>query len=431
MSHEARTGAAVPFVRFLALLSLLALIVPNANLLAGPAAPRATQVRAPFGDWAWLAIVVAVMALYLLYWMWIWPGPATAQGAVLLAGMVALAAVGEWVAPPPVATGLWLYPAVVAGCVLPSRWAMAAVVVLALVAAASILVLQPPAESRAAALPRPLATPRLALPRPLATPRLTLPRPVGPLVAGATLTQPLGTAQAAAPVLIGGFGAMLVTLLLRTNAELRAARAAVARMAVEQERTRLARDLHDLLGHNLSFLAVKLELARRLVGRADHPAAVELEEAHRMARSALRDVREAVGGYRQPTLEGELAGARLALEAAGIDLVVHDEHGVLSSEVEAACAWVVREGVTNVIEHSGARVCRIDIRRLDGSLTATIADDGTGDDVRAGMGLKGLEERVSALGGTLSARRSPSGGGFQLVARIPAWSTKGAERGPD
>jgi two-component system sensor histidine kinase DesK len=380
-----RTAAAILAVRIVATLSLLVLIVPDATLLTGPAAP----VAAPFGNWAWLAVVVPVVVLYLLYWLWIWPGRPGSGVKVLLVVMVPVAGLGQVVAPLSVTNDLWLYPAVVAGSVLPTRWAIAAVIAMAALAMAAILQLEASVTVQGVWSP--------------------------------TLAQRLAAgAQGALPVLIGGFGSLLATLLVRTNAELHAARAAVARLAVERERTRLARDLHDLLGHNLSLVAVKLELAKRLVGEADHPVAIELEEAHRVTRSTLREVRETVGGYRQPTLEGELAGARVALEAAGIDLVLHDDRSVLTSEVEAACAWIVREGVTNVLQHSGAGSCRISISHVTDWLVVAITDDGArGGAGGSGMGLKGLGERVSALGGTLAARRAGAGAGFELVARVP------------
>jgi signal transduction histidine kinase len=380
-----RTAAVFVSVRIVATLSLLVLIVPNATLLTS----RVPPVVAPFGSWASQAVVLPVVVLYLLYWLRIWPGGTGSGVKVLLVVMVLLAGLGQIVAPLSVTNDLWLYPAVVAGCVLPTRWAIAAVIAMAALSVAAVLQLEASVTAQAVRSP--------------------------------TLAQRLAAgAQTAPPVLIGGFGALLVTLLVRTNAELHAARAAVARLAVEQERTRLARDLHDLLGHNLSFVAVKLELARRLVGEADHPVAVELEQAHRVTRSTLREVRETVGGYRQPTLEGELAGARVALEAAGIDLVVHNDHSVLTSEVEAACAWIVREGATNVLQHSGAGSCRISISHVTGWLVVAITDDGAGGGAGGGgMGLNGLGERVSALGGTLTARRAGAGAGFELVARVP------------
>src|SRR5581483_8548167 len=162
-------------------------------------------------------------------------------------------------------------------------------------------------------------------------------------------------------------GVGLLMLLLRDlrvrNSELLEARAELARLAVAQERERFARDLHDLLGHSLSVIALKAELAGRLLG-SERPEAAgsEIADVEKVARGALSEVREAVSGYRQPTLEGELAGARAALSAAGIDAEVRRDPASLDSQTEAVFAWAVREGATNVIRHSGARRCTVTIR---------------------------------------------------------------------
>ena len=149
---------------------------------------------------------------------------------------------------------------------------------------------------------------------------------------------------------------MLVMRDLRVrNVELNEARAELADMAVAEERERFARDLHDLLGHSLSVIALKAELAGRLLADGPHDAANEVAEVEQVARTALREVREAVSGYHQPTLEGELAGARMALSAAGIEADVEEARVRLDPAVEAVLAWTVREGATNVIRHSGAQ----------------------------------------------------------------------------
>ena len=172
---------------------------------------------------------------------------------------------------------------------------------------------------------------------------------------------------------------LLIGGLLRSNAALREARAELAELAVAEERVRFARDMHDLLGHDLSLIAIKAELAGKLVARDSDRAAVEIGDIRTLSRTALVQVREAVDGYRRPTLPGELAGARVALDAAGIALEVEGPDAELDPEVEAVLAWAVREGATNVIRHSGARDATI-------AVTATgleITDDGRGgrDDV--------------------------------------------------
>jgi len=210
---------------------------------------------------------------------------------------------------------------------------------------------------------------------------------------------------------------LLIGGLLRANAALREARAELAELAVADERLRFARDLHDLLGHDLSLIALKAELAGKLLPDRTDAAATELEQIRELTRNALAQVREAVDGYRQPTLPSELAGARVALEAAGIVLHVDAPEEPLAPEVESVLAWAVREGATNAIRHSGARRAEITLRpgRLE------IADDGHGAPrpEPAGNGLTGLRERVQAVGGTVEAGAGPSGG-FRLVVRVPA-----------
>ncbi|MGH2516294.1 MAG: sensor histidine kinase, partial [Ktedonobacterales bacterium] len=151
-----------------------------------------------------------------------------------------------------------------------------------------------------------------------------------------------------------------------TSRDLRMAREEIARLAVTAERLRFARDLHDLLGHSLSLIALKTELARQLVEVNPARAAVELDDIERAARESLREVREAVSGYRQATLASELHEAEKLLAAAGIAYRCHADSrllGALSPMAEAVLSWTVREGVTNVIRHSRARSCHIRLLR--------------------------------------------------------------------
>jgi len=221
-------------------------------------------------------------------------------------------------------------------------------------------------------------------------------------------------------VLFGG-GAMGLRYLLASLAELRAARAEVAQHATDRERSRIARDLHDLLGHSLSLITLKGELATRLLPEGA-PGVDEVRDMLGLSREALQQVRVAVSGYRQPTLATELMAARVALRAAGMDLEVQQEVGALDRETEAVLGWVIREGCTNVIRHSGAKHCRIHLTRNPGELKIEVANDGWRvPQVPAGNGLRGLEERLSALGGTLDAFALPTAG-FRLVATVPAQS---------
>jgi two-component system sensor histidine kinase DesK len=222
---------------------------------------------------------------------------------------------------------------------------------------------------------------------------------------------------------LGSWASITVAQLLWTNADLHAARDELARLAVEEERARFARDLHDLLGHTLSLIVVKLELAARLLPQPEDEGASaplsELKDIEKLARDALEEVREVAGGYHQPTLASEVAGARLALEAAGITLRLENRAGLLHPDAEATIAWAIREGVTNVVRHSGARDCAIRIETNDGRAVVAITDDGRGPNgMKPGMGLTGLRERVQRRGGTIEWHSVP-GGGFALSASIP------------
>ncbi len=213
--------------------------------------------------------------------------------------------------------------------------------------------------------------------------------------------------------------------------ELHAARGELARRAVSDERLRLARDLHDLLGRSLSLIATKSELAGRLLEREPARAAQEIRELEQVARQALRDVREAVAGYRQPTLRGELDGARQLLEAAGVRCALEYPHEPLPQQVDAVLAWAVREGVTNVIRHSRARRCAIRVSQTPGLVRAEVSDDGGPAPAsgpaqpRLSSGLAGLRERVSAQGGRMEAAPAQVDGhpGFRLWVELP---TRGA-----
>ena len=222
--------------------------------------------------------------------------------------------------------------------------------------------------------------------------------------------------------LLFGVGAMGLRYLLATVSQLRAARAEVAGHAAEQERTRIARDLHDLLGHNLSLITLKGELATRLLPEGT-PGSDEVRDMVGLSREALRQVREVVSGYRQPTLATELRAARVAFDAAGIEAEIAQSVGALDRDSEAVLGWVVREATTNVIRHSGAKHCRIALTRAEGLITAEVVNDGWRVPATpAGNGLRGLQERLSSFGGSLEASALPNAG-FRFVALLPVKRT--------
>ena len=206
--------------------------------------------------------------------------------------------------------------------------------------------------------------------------------------------------------------------LISVNTELVEARDELARNAVAQERLRFARDLHDLLGHSLSLIALKSELAGRLAEADPARARAEMADVEAAARRALAEVRDAVSGYRQVSLAQALAEARSALSAAGITLRSPAPGEPLPGAVDAVLGWVIREAATNVLRHSGARSVTVDLVQRADDVTLTVTDDGRGSAASAGAGLAGLAERVEALGGQLAAGSSGNSG-FRLTAAVP------------
>src|SRR5215212_11445312 len=259
---------------------------------------------------------------------------------------------------------------------------------------------------------------------------LLLTRDAYAAIAGlAVLTLALGITSGMAwlvlPTVAIGLWATAFVRQVATVAELRSAREEITRLAVSEERLRFARDLHDLLGHSLSLIALKSELAGRLPPAAPEKAATEVRDIEGVARQALREVREAVAGYRQPTLDEELRGAREMLEAAGIACQIENKVGMLPNAADAVLAWAVREGATNVIRHSRARNCEIRLLRAEEGIHAEISDDGRGSRENygegSGSGLSGLTERVATFAGHVETGSPPSGG-FRLRVGLPATS---------
>lgn len=211
----------------------------------------------------------------------------------------------------------------------------------------------------------------------------------------------------------GGLVVSIVLKLFSVIAELQETREELAHAAVAEERLRFSRDLHDLLGHTLSVMVVKAQAVRRLAPRDAEATARQAADIEAIGREALTEVRGAVTGYRGRGLAAELASARTALADAGITAAVTVPDVRPAPEVDALLGWAVREGVTNVVRHSGARTCEI---RLEGTVLE-IRDDGRGPGGSTfGHGLRGLAERAVALGGTLETRE---GDGFLLRVTIP------------
>jgi two-component system, NarL family, sensor histidine kinase DesK len=209
--------------------------------------------------------------------------------------------------------------------------------------------------------------------------------------------------------------------------KLRETRAELARMAVADERLRIARDLHDLLGHSLSLITLKAELAGRVIDTDTGRAAGEIADLEAVARRSLGEVRAAVTSYRQPSLAAEIAAARQMLSAAGMDCrVVAPASIELPPDTDALLAWTVREGITNAVRHSGARTVTITVTATPGEASAEIADDGVGPAWKPeagpgerGSGLTGLAERARGAGAQITAGEGPGGKGFRLLARVP------------
>lgn len=219
----------------------------------------------------------------------------------------------------------------------------------------------------------------------------------------------VGTAFGLLAASVAVFGLRAV---MSRNIDLVRAHQENASLAVENERTRFARDLHDILGHSLTVITVKAELAGRLMDVDPEGARREVADLERLSRDALADVRRAVEGYRELTLPGELARARTALAAAQIEATVPGTTDEVPTELRELFAWTVREGVTNVLRHSGAGRCVVVLTPQ----SAEVRDDGTGcGGTHHGSGLTGLRERAAAAGATLVTRDLSPGFSVKVV----------------
>ena len=319
-----------------------------------------------------LLLLVGLALIWAWFWMRIIAGPDRRYIVPAIAGATLILTVFTLRTPPQYGS-LFLYAVIMGGAAFPWRRGVAAVVILSILAAAI------------------------------------------DLARGESVTT--STGQFLNNLLVGT-AAVAGRLLVQANQQLSQAREQIARLAVGEERLRFARDLHDLLGHSLSVIALKSELAGRLIEKTPDRAADEIGDIEKVAREALREVREAVSGYRQPTLAAELAGAREALTAAGIEFRSEQDDATLPPAIESVIAWAVREGVTNVMRHSQAKRCAIRIVNHDGHARVDVVDDGRGGMPNAGSGLHGLAERVRERGGTMTAEPMPHEG-FRLRVTLP------------
>ncbi len=202
------------------------------------------------------------------------------------------------------------------------------------------------------------------------------------------------------------------------NAELQLSHDEVRRLAATAERERISRDLHDLLGHTLSLITLKLELSRKLFDRDAEAARREIVEAEKVARYALAEVRSAVTGMRATDLAVELASARLLLGASGVHLDYAHPAIELPAEIERGLSLILREAATNIARHAEASTARIELLREPAGVRLLISDNGRGGIASDGNGLGGMRERVRALDGTL-AIDSPHDGGTRLQVLVP------------
>lgn len=318
----------------------------------------------------WLRVLICVLlagyaAAYLVAMPWGAPGHRRAwfgYGCVLVLGLASAVLLG------PSQIGLLMFALIAGAVVLPTRWAL---IVTVLMLGGMLL---------------------------------------------ATALSPSGP-QYGQVIVFGSVTWLMIALisLVRAVRALRAAREEVARLAVAGERARISRDLHDVLGHSLTTITVKAGLARRLIeDGAVERAAAEVADVERLGRQALGEVRATVSAHRIASLAAEVAGARVALTAAGIHAELPHAVDDVDPAYQEAFAYVLREGVTNVLRHSGAQRCRV---RL-GPSWLEVCDDGRGGvPDGTGQGLAGLRERLAPLGGTLQAG-VVAGGGFRLRAAV-------------
>ena len=229
-------------------------------------------------------------------------------------------------------------------------------------------------------------------------------------------------------VIIGG-GNIFFAEQKRADCKLRLAQEENVALAAVAERERIARDLHDVLGHTLSVIVLKAELAGRLIESDPQRAAREMADVERTARTALSEVREAIGGYRSRGLTAEMEQARKTLQSAGVALSCESPVPQLNASEETVLCLTVREAITNIVRHAKATQCRIRFTRSeDGFHSLLISDDGAQPKIREGNGLRGMRERVQSLGGRFSITTNP---GLTILIELPhAPNTQNTQNDP-
>lgn len=298
----------------------------------------------------WVAISASMLAFLTLYFNGYWK-----RGWRLVPNIVGMALIGTLWASTNMGAGVFfIYAASFAGWLGPPRRAVVAISVVVVWAAVVALTLQP--------------HPTFWVPAFL----------FGPLV---------------------GMVNIYYSVQQRKSAELRLSQDEVRTLAQVAERERISRDLHDLLGHTLSVITLKAELASKLMDRDPKRAAEEIREVEQVSRSALAQVRDAVVGFRQRGLAGELEHARLALKSAAVNVELDGEPPDLPPAVEAVVALILRESVTNIIRHAHATICRIVIRMESGEVLLEVKDDGRGAGHATGGGIDGMRTRLAEVGG--------------------------------
>ncbi len=225
-------------------------------------------------------------------------------------------------------------------------------------------------------------------------------------------------------LIVGGTN-LIAAQRVRANAKLQMAHEEIEQLAKLAERERIARDLHDVLGHTLSVIVLKSELAGRLFSRDPQRAAAEIADVEMISRKALTEVREAIRGYRTEGLAAEIKRAHSTLDAAGVTLVCEDKPPEFSPAVESVISLVVREAVTNIVRHAYASQCSMVFSTQDGHTSLIIEDDGRGGARAEGNGIRGMRERVEAIGGRFGVDGSH---GTRLTILVPTESH--VERSP-